>query len=205
MLKYAWYNKDLKAELARLEQQIIEENQAIENVKEEIVKRESDNEKVLDNLDQKIGLVKKETHEMKADYNHKIDAARKKHNNIKDQKVKINSQLQWYSAQNKLRYFYPVKVNNTKEKLEQGKDELEVYQHIIDNLYSVMTDRIEQNHEKHNLVKQLNKHVGEEIDEILSEEKVYFECDNKDKLKVPPFTKVQRIPRDYTKEERVQR
>ena len=142
---------------------------------------------------------------MKASYNRKIDAARQDHNRIKDEKVRINAQLQWYNTQNKLRYFYPVKVNNTKEKLDQGKDELEVYQAIIDNLYTVMTDRIEQNHEKHTLVKQLNRFVGEEIDEILTDEKDFFESESKDKLKVPPFTKVQRIPRDYTKEERIQK
>ena len=104
-----------------------------------------------------------------------------------------------------MRYFYPVKVNNTKEKLDQGKNELEVYQSIIDNLYTVMTDRIEENHEKHTLVKDLNRFVGEEVDEILSEEKDFFDNDSKDKLKVPPFTKVNRIPRDYTKEEAIQK
>ena len=49
-------------------------------------------------------------------------------------------------------------------------------------------------------MEELNKYVGESVQEILEEEKVFYESDTKDKLKVPPFTKVKRIPRDYTNE-----
>ena len=41
------------------------------------------------------------------------------------------------------------------------------------------------------------------MQEILEEEKVFYESDTKDKLKVPPFTKVKRIPRDYTNEQNI--
>ena len=69
-----------------------------------------------------------------------------------------------------------------------------------------MQERVEENVRKHELVDELNKYVGESVQDILDDEKEFFELDTVDKLKVPPFTKVKRIPRDYTKEnERKQR
>ena len=38
---------------------------------------------------------------------------------------------------------------------------------------------------------------------MLSKEKDFFDSDVRDKLKVPPFTKVKRIPRDYVHEEKM--
>ena len=38
---------------------------------------------------------------------------------------------------------------------------------------------------------------------MLEQERDFFDADTKDKLKVPPFTKVKRIPRDYTNEEQI--
>ena len=63
-----------------------------------------------------------------------------------------------------------------------------------------MQERVEENVRKHELVDELNKYVGESVQDILDDEKEFFELDTVDKLKVPPFTKVKRIPRDYTKE-----
>ena len=100
-----------------------------------------------------------------------------------------------------MRYFYPVKVSITEEKLNQSKAELEVYQSIINSTFSCMQERVEENHRKHELVHELNNYVGESIQDILSDEKEFYDSDTHDKLKVPPFTKVKRIPRDYTKEE----
>ena len=100
-------------------------------------------------------------------------------------------------------YFYPVKVNTTQEDLKQKKDELELYQNIINRTFAFIQDRIEENHQKQTLVEELNKYVGESVQEILEEEKVFYESDTKDKLKVPPFTKVKRIPRDYTNEQNI--
>ena len=69
-----------------------------------------------------------------------------------------------------------------------------------------MQERVEENVRKHELVDELNKYVGESVQDILDDEKEFFELDTVDKRKVPPFTKVKRIPRDYTKEnERKQR
>ena len=38
---------------------------------------------------------------------------------------------------------------------------------------------------------------------MLDQEREFFDSDVKDKLKVPPYTKVKRIPRDYTNEEQI--
>lgn len=38
---------------------------------------------------------------------------------------------------------------------------------------------------------------------MLEQEREFFDSDTRDKLKVPPFTKVKRIPRDYTNEEQI--
>ena len=38
---------------------------------------------------------------------------------------------------------------------------------------------------------------------MLENEREFFDNDTRDKLKVPPFTKVRRIPRDYTNEEQI--
>ena len=64
---------------------------------------------------------------MKANYNAKIDEARQNQDKIRFERTQLNSQLLWYNTQNKLMYFYPVKVNSTQEDLSQKKDELELY------------------------------------------------------------------------------
>ena len=99
-----------------------------------------------------------------------------------------------------MRYFYPVKNKMVQERLNQSKAELELYQEIINSTYSCMQERVEENVRKHELVHELNQYVGETVTGILDDEKEFFAADTDDKLKVPPFTKVKRIPRDYTKE-----
>ena len=38
---------------------------------------------------------------------------------------------------------------------------------------------------------------------MLDQERAFFDSDTRDKLKVPPFTKVKRVPRDYDNEEQI--
>ena len=52
-------------------------------------------------------------------------------------------------------------------------------------------------------MEELNSYVGDSVQGILDDEKQFFESDTKDKLKVPPFTKVKRIPRDYMNEQKI--
>ena len=47
----------------------------------------------------------------------KIDEARQNQDKIRFERTQLNSQLLWYNTQNKLMYFYPVKVNSTQEDL----------------------------------------------------------------------------------------
>ena len=140
---------------------------------------------------------------MKANYSQKIEEARQKQDKIRFERAQLNSQLLWYNTQNKMMYFYPVKVNTTKEDLAQKNAELELYQQIINRTFAFIQDRIDENNQKQTLVEELNKYVGDSVQEILDDEKTFYQSDNKDKLKVPPFTKVRRIPRDYTNEQKI--
>ena len=78
--------------------------------------------------------------------------------------------------------------------------ELELYQQIINRTYGYMQERISENQQKQNLIEELNEYVGNAIQDILDEEKAFYESDVRDKLKVPPYTYVKRIPRCYHKE-----
>ena len=60
---------------------------------------------------------------------------------------------------------------------------------------------MDENQQKHGLVEELNRYVGQTVQEMLVQEREFFDSDTRDKLKVPPYTKVKRIPRDYTNEE----
>ena len=50
---------------------------------------------------------------MKASYNGMIDEARSKQDKIRFEKSQLQSELLWYNTQNKMLYFYPVKVMTT--------------------------------------------------------------------------------------------
>ena len=78
--------------------------------------------------------------------------------------------------------------------------ELELYQQIINRTYGYMQERISENQQKQNLIEELNEYVGNAIQDILDEEKAFYESDVRDKLKVPPYNYVKRIPRCYHKE-----
>lgn len=43
--------------------------------------------------------------------------------------------------------------------------------------------------------------MGSAITRILADEKQFYESETKDRLKVPPYNMVRRIPRDYTAEQ----
>ena len=97
-------------------------------------------------------------------------------------------------------YFYPEKVKNLGESLERKKEELELYQEVIDRTFTFVTERINENENKQQLITELNQYVGNAIDRILEEEKAFYDQDVKDRLRVPPFNFVKRQPRDYTEE-----
>lgn len=62
---------------------------------------------------------------------------------------------------------------------------------------------MDENRQKHGLVEELNDYVSSTVQEMLLHEKEFFESNTHDKLKVPPFNKVKRIPRDYHNEEQI--
>ena len=63
-----------------------------------------------------------------------------------------------------------------------------------------MQERVSENDQKQSLIEQLNDFVSNAIQEILDEEKAFYEASDKDRLKVQPFTNVKRIPRTYANE-----
>ena len=53
-------------------------------------------------------------------------------------------------------YFYPIKVQNQNEVLENKKQELNLYEKIIERTFEFISDRIHENENKQALVKELN-------------------------------------------------
>lgn len=60
-----------------------------------------------------------------------------------------------------------------------------------------------ENRKKHALVEELNDYVGGSVGEMVDDERKYFENEERDKLKVPPYSKVKRRPRDYENEHKI--
>ena len=97
-------------------------------------------------------------------------------------------------------YFYPEKVQTLEQNIERKKEELELYQEVIDRTFQFVSERISENENKQQLISELNQYVSSAIDRILQDEKDFYESDTKDRLRVPPFNYVKRQPRDYTDE-----
>lgn len=89
-----------------------------------------------------------------------------------------------------------MKVNIDRQELEQKKKELDLYQHIINKSMVYINDLIEEKQHKQNLVKELNQYVHGTITQIIDEESKFYEMETHDRLKVPPYSKVKRPPRD---------
>ena len=111
------------------------------------------------------------------------------------EKQKILAQLNYLKQKNQLMYFYPIKVQNQNEVLENKKQELKLYEKIIERTFEFISDRIHENENKQALVKELNQFVGQAIGGLLEEEEQYYSADHRDKLKVPPYNGVRRLPR----------
>ena len=92
-------------------------------------------------------------------------------------------------------YFFPIKVQEQKERIERKKLELELYKKIINDSLSYMKQKIQENRHKQNLATQINDYVGQEIDSVLELEEAFYLSAEKDQLKVPPFVHVKRIER----------
>lgn len=88
--------------------------------------------------------------------------------------------------------FYPSKVKQLQEAVERKEEELELYQDIIDRCYGFVDERISENEKKQSLIAELNAYVGGVIDQMLKDEKQFYEADTRDRLKVPPFNYVKR-------------
>lgn len=102
-------------------------------------------------------------------------------------------------------YFYPEKVKTMEQNIERKKEELELYQEVIDRTFKFVTERINQNENKQQLISELNQYVGNAIDKLLQDEQDFYESDVKDRLRVPPYNFVKRQPRDYTQEQKIRR
>ena len=103
-------------------------------------------------MEHKITERKGLKHDMIHHYNERIDEARQKQDEIKFERAQITAQLNWYNSQNKMLYFYPVKVIRTQEDLDQKLAECELYQQIINRTFGFIQERIDDNIQKQNLV-----------------------------------------------------
>ena len=90
------------------------------------------------------------------------------------EKQKILAQLNYLKQKNQLMYFYPIKVQNQNEVLENKKQELKLYEKIIERTFEFISDRIHENENKQALVKELNQFVGQAIGGLLEEEEQYY-------------------------------
>ena len=180
---------------------IAEKRQEDLDVKEAIAEEKKKTRKQIEVLDNEIHEVQQETQMMKTKYQEKIKLARSIQDKILHERVQTQGLLKIFQQKNQLLYFYPVKIRRTKEDLDQKKAELELYQQIINRTFGFIQEKMQENRQKHALVHELNDYVSQSVQEMLEQEREFFDSDTKDKLKVPPFTKVKRIPRDYTNEE----
>lgn len=64
-------------------------------------------------------------------------------------------------------YFYPEKVQILEQNLERKKEELELYQEVIDRTFKFVSERIAENENKQHLISELNQYVSSAIDRIL--------------------------------------
>lgn len=53
-------------------------------------------------------------------------------------------------------YFFPAKVNSQKDRILRKKEELILYQQIIENSLKYLEDKIHENEDKQHLVKDMN-------------------------------------------------
>ncbi len=67
-------------------------------------------------------------------------------------------------------YFYSDKVKTMEQNLERKKEELELYQEVIDRTFKFVTERINENENKQQLISELNQYVGNAIDKLLQDE-----------------------------------
>jgi SMC interacting uncharacterized protein involved in chromosome segregation len=89
---------------------------------------------------------------------------------INHQKHQFQAQLSYLKQKNQLMYFYPDKVKTMEQNLERKKEELELYQEVIDRTFKFVTERINENENKQQLISELNQYVGNAIDKLLQDE-----------------------------------
>lgn len=53
-------------------------------------------------------------------------------------------------------YFYPEKVKVLEQDIERKKEELDLYQEVIDRTFKFVTERINENENKQQLISELN-------------------------------------------------
>lgn len=81
------------------------------------------------------------------------------------------------------------------ENIQRKRDELELYKSIIGESLTFLRSKINENKQKHQLVRMMNGQVCAMIEETLKREHEFYKSDTHDKLKVPPFCMVKRLER----------
>lgn len=148
--------------------------------------------------------MKKETSENKSEFTIKFSDLDERMDLIRTLKHKQRQVLQEFKQNNNMMYFFPIKVQEQKDRIERKKLELELYRKIINDSLGFMRQKILENKHKQSLVAQINDHIGDEIKLMLDQEQQFYLSDDKDMLKTPPHVYVKRIERPGVSVEPVQ-
>lgn len=61
-------------------------------------------------------------------------------------------------------WFFPIKVQEQQDRIQQKKVELELYKNIITNTLGFIKQRIQESRKKQEMVAEVNTYIGEQID-----------------------------------------
>ena len=149
----------------------IEDKKAQERqIREDIKKEEQRTAEVIEMREEMIAGCQSKITEARQLYAQKIKATHVIQDQINHQKHQFQAQLSYLKQKNQLMYFYPDKVKTMEQNLERKKEELELYQEVIDRTFKFVTERINENENKQQLISELNQYVGNAIDKLLQDE-----------------------------------
>ncbi|CDW83067.1 UNKNOWN [Stylonychia lemnae] len=187
---------ELKAQIELVKIQIKLKEQEEKNIRDKIANEQKTTQLKVKKLDLSIQDIIDTQNSEQDLIQGKINHLEAKRDKILFEYHRVQQLHQKSQEKNKFLYFFPSKVYNQKERIMRKKEELKLYQSIIEESISFFADKIDENKAKNVLVRQMNNEVHQIIENVLDQEKQFFESDTQDKLKTPPFVMVKRIDRD---------
>eukprot|EP00347_Sterkiella_histriomuscorum_P011500 403372217 len=186
----------LEAQIASLKSDISQKHQQEVSIRQEILEENFQTNQQLEKLDNEISYIQSEQHTEENLINGKICQLEDIRDKVVFEYQKVKQTHSKYQDMNKFLYFFPQKVFNQKERIQRKKEELKLYQSIIEESLSFFTDKIEENKSKQVLVQQMNAEVAQIVKGVLIAEEEFYNKEQYDKLKTPPYVMIKRIERD---------